>query len=279
MKRLRQYDTYLVPATDIVFDAEFNCRGAFSPQSVGDLAQSIKDHGLQTPVTVRPAPADKYLLLAGHRRFEAMTVLLKWLEIPSIVRDDLTEHQARIFNLTENLERKDLNMMEEALAVQKLYPDGVSLRQAARELKRPTRWVQCRLKLLTLTTDVQKWASTGHLSALNIELLSKLEGSRQSKAVNDIVTHKQQHGKTRAMASRYQRKFKGRKTKSQLAKMVEHLYNVNCDGLACRILAWSAGRITDFEIEEDLRNEPNYRDPGPDYDPPYADCQHKQAKE
>lgn len=168
MKRLEQYDVYELPVADIFYDAGFNCRGSFTPQSVHDLSESIKENGLQFPVVVQPCDtaAYKYRLLAGHRRFKAVTLFLKWSSIPAPVRSELTEHQVRLLNLTENLERKDLNMLEEAKAIHNLYPAGVSLRKASKELKRPTRWIHARLRLLDLPQEVQKWAAAGGLKFL-----------------------------------------------------------------------------------------------------------------
>jgi len=274
MNRLEQYDVYDLPVTEIYYDARFNCRGSFTPQSVHDLSESIRENGLQFPVVVQPfeKPGFKYRLLAGHRRFKATTIFLKWERIPATVRRDLTEHQARILNLTENLERKDLNMLEEANALKNLYPEGVSLRAAARELKRPTRWVHARLRLLTLPKEAQKWAAAGVISAINIEAISLLETkAEQIKAVKTIVQCKKQNGKTRHLTldPKYRRKFRHRKSKEQLGEMVAHLFEVNCAGLATRVLAWAAGKLTDEQIEEDIRSAPEY-DPPVGYIGPYA---------
>jgi ParB/RepB/Spo0J family partition protein len=260
MKRLEQYDVYELPATDIYYDADFNCRGAFTPQSVQDLAESINENGLQFPVVVQPFEKSgfKYRLLAGHRRFKAVTVFLKWEKIPASIRHDLNEHQARILNLTENLERKDLNMLEEAKALGNLYPDGVTLLKAAEELKRPTRWVHARLRLLDLPEEVQKWAATGLISAVNIEAIYRLDSkAEQIKAAKAIVKAKQQRGKTGFLDldPRYKRTFRPRKSKQQIANMIAHLYSAGLDGLATRLLAWVAGHVTDEEIREEIEEE------------------------
>jgi len=274
MKRLEQYDVYELPVADIFYDAGFNCRGSFTPQSVHDLSESIKENGLQFPVVVQPC--DKagctYRLLAGHRRFKAVTLFLKWTSIPATVRSDLTEHQARLLNLTENLERKDLNMLEEAKAIHNLYPAGTSLRKASKELKRPTRWIHARLRLLDLPQEVQKWAAAGVISAVNIEALHTLETTEeQIKAAKDIVRCKTQRGKTGKLDvdPRYRRRFRARKSKQEIADMIAHLYAVNCHGLATRVLAWAAGRVTDQEIEQDIENAPEYDAPE-GYESPYT---------
>lgn len=275
MKRLAQYDTYELPVADIYFDAEFNCRGTFTPQSVGDLAESIRENGLEFPVIVQPydnEPGFKYRLLAGHRRFKAVTIFLKWTVIPARVREHLSDHQARLLNLIENLERKDLNILEEAMALRNLYPDGVPLREAARELKRHTRWVHARLRLLELPEEVQKWAATGLISAANIDHLHSLSSpERQIVVAKSIVFGKKTHGKTKPLHkhTEYAKTFHPRKTKQQLAAMIDHLFIVSCTGLASRVLAWAAGKISDADIEQDIQDASTYQCPDR-YKSPYT---------
>ena len=89
--------------------------------------------GLDFPVVVQPIadmvgekPAGfDYRLVAGHRRFKAVETFLKWPCIPSMIRPGLSDHEARMLNFVENLERKDLNILEEARALGRLYPEGV----------------------------------------------------------------------------------------------------------------------------------------------------------
>jgi len=279
MKRLEQYDTFAVPVTDIQYDSSFNCRGAFTAQSVVDLAESIKECGLQFPIVVQPWGRDgscSYRLLAGHRRFKAVTTFLKWKTVPATIRFDLTEHQARILNLTENLERKDLNMLEEAQAIQHLYPDGVSLRVAAKELKRSTQWIHVRLRLLQLPEAIQKKAAVGLLSAMNIEAICKLPEDKQIQAAEDIVKAKRVRGKTSRLPAKFRRRIRPRKSKAQISKMVALLMDADINGLPLRLLTWAAGYITDQEIQKDIHErapEYRFRSGGPDpfgFDP---DCQ------
>ena len=112
----------------IYYDAAFNCRGEFTLQSVKELADSIVQAGrLICPVAVQPwteEPGFDYRLIVGHRRFRAVTEFLKWTEIPAYVCEGLSDHEARMLNLVENLQRKSLNILEEAHAIQNLYPEG-----------------------------------------------------------------------------------------------------------------------------------------------------------
>lgn len=257
MKRITEFDTFALPTADILYDDTFNCRGAFSIQSVQDLAKSIEENGLQVPVTVQPWDDPAYRLLAGHRRFKAVTTILKWSTIPATVRTDLTEHQARILNLTENLERKDLNMLEEANALRNLYPEGTSLRQAAEELKRPTRWVHARFRLLDLPEEVQKWAAAGTISAANVDRLCALDDAdEQARTARSIVRQREANGRT----SHLNFGAHSRRSRAEIALMIRHLFQCGIDGLPTRILAWCAGYVSDEEIMAEIPDLP--RDEG-----------------
>ena len=193
MKPLEQYQAYPIPITVIYYDAGFNCRGEFTLQSVKELADSIAQAGrLICPVAVQPwtgEPGCEYRLIVGHRRFRAVTAFLKWMEIPAYICEGLSDHEARMLNLAENLHRKTLNILEEAHAIQNIYPEGsASVREAARELKQSTRWVWLRVRLLRMPEAIQQKAAAGLLSQANLETLAGLERvDEQIKAADEIV--------------------------------------------------------------------------------------------
>lgn len=257
MKRLKNFDAYEIPLVDIYYDESFNCRGSFTLQSVVELSDSIKEIGLQFPVVVQPWK-DKFRLIAGHRRYKACMVFLKWTQIPAVIRADLDEHQARLLNLTENLERKDLNMLEEALAIQALYPEGVSLRVAANELKRPTRWIHTRLRLVQLPEEIQQLAAAGRLVATDIEALWDITEEERVESAQKIVSVKRVPGKK--LSHKLKRRFRPRKTKEQIGKMTGVLLNAGIGGLPPRLLAWSAGYLSDRAIRRDIKTHaPEYQ--------------------
>ncbi len=256
MKRLEHFDTFDIPIGEIFYDESFNCRGAFTLDSIAELSESIEEIGLQFPIVVQPWESG-YRLLAGHRRYRACTVFLAWESIPAVVRTDLDEHQARLLNLTENLERKDLNMLEEALAIQAMYPEGISLRRAAAELKRPTRWVHTRFRLVQMPRKVQTIAAAGKLSAIDIEVLWRLPDEERVEAAHKMVSVKRQPGKK--LPKKLQRHFKPRKSKEQIGKLTGTLLNAGIHGLPPRLLAWAAGFLSDREIRRDIKKyAPDY---------------------
>jgi ParB family chromosome partitioning protein len=259
MKRLEQYDVFSLPVSEVFYDADFNCRGAFTLASVEELAESIDELGLQFPVVVQPAEEIesfehedyRWRLIAGHRRFRAVTTFLKWGEIPATVWNGLTDRQARMFNFTENLERKDLNVLEEARALGRLFPEGTSLREAARELKRHTRWVQARFRLLKLPEEVQIKVAAGTLSLVDMEAVAQFETpDEQIKAANDIAKAKRRG--RHPSEGKAGRKFRYRKTKTQINRMIAQLLDRGIDGLTTRALAWAAGSISDDDFQADI---------------------------
>lgn len=260
MKRLTQYDVYEIPIVEIYYDESFNCRGAFTLQSVVELSESIGEIGLQFPVIVQPWK-DRYRLLAGHRRYKACTLFLKWDKIPAVVRTDLNEHQAQILNLVENLERKDLNMLEEARALQSLYPDGASLRVAAAELKRPTRWIHTRLRLMQLSHEIQQLAASGRIVATDIEVIWILPETERVEGARKIAQLKSNPRKGKKLPSKLRRQFRPRRTKEQIARMTGILLNAGINGLPPRLLAWAAGFITERDIRKDIKKHaPEWQD-------------------
>lgn len=258
LERLSKYDTFSLPVDFILYDETFNCRGPFTLQSVKDLAANIRDNGLTIPIVVQPWEQDGYAyrLLAGHRRFVAVTQVLEWPSIPASVRHGLTESQARLLNFTENLERKDLNPLEEALALRALWPNGVTLNEAAKVLKRPTAWVCDRKRLLTLPEEVQQFAAAGLIAMCSIKVLVALPPDQQLVAARKIVEAKRQHGKYASLMhldARFRRKFRSRRTKAEIGRMVAKMLHRGITGLGPRMGAWCAGEITNAAIEQDIK--------------------------
>jgi ParB family chromosome partitioning protein len=113
--------------------------------SIVELAESLRVHGLLHPVVVRRRGAG-YELIAGHRRLEAARVL-GWMEIAAVVRDE-TDDQAYILTLVENLQRENLSPREEAAALEVLVRErGWSTRQVGEAVKRSAMYVSRRLRV------------------------------------------------------------------------------------------------------------------------------------
>lgn len=164
---------------DIDADPKFNGRMDVSKLSVINLISSIKDRGLMQPLCVRvhPTKTGKYSLIYGFRRLKAIQVLKEqgdWeVKIPCTLAD-VTEEDAVAMNLAENLDRKDISMLEESRSIGKLRKLGLDNVKISAKLKQSTAWVDSRVKLASLPEDVQKVVSDFVFSAVQINNLYKV---------------------------------------------------------------------------------------------------------
>ncbi len=264
MKRLENYDCFALPCKRIFYDASFNCRGLFTLESVKELADSIEEIGkLLSPVWVQPAcdvpgglpDGFDHRLIAGYRRFKSVTTHLHWDEIPCNIYVGLSERQARLMNFTENLERKDLNPLEEALAIGNIpWPDGMTLRNVSRELKRDTRWVHSRLRVLQLPEPVQMLVAARRVTLLDLEIIFRKKTPDEQIAVAEaLAASKRGRGRNAEFVGEaLTRSFRRRKGKAEINAMIGRMLNVGISGLATRALAWAAGSITDNDFEADF---------------------------
>jgi len=145
-------------------------RREFAQEALEDLAASIKVRGVLQPVLVRPLGGRRYELVAGERRLRASR-LAGLAEIPTLVRE-MTDQESLAIALIENLQREDLNAVEEALGYQQLQQQfGLSQEELARQVGKSRSAVANSLRLLNLPepvqTDIQQGAITaGHGRAI-----------------------------------------------------------------------------------------------------------------
>jgi len=261
MKRLEQYDTYSLPVASIFDDPDFNCREKFTLESIEALAASIAKSGLEYPVTVRPwdqVPGYGYQLLAGFRRFASVSTILKWTEIPATIRYGLSDFEAHKLNFLENLERKDLNLLEEARGLIRLFPNGCpTIRQVQSELGRSFRWAYIRLRLLQLPDKIQHMVAAGLLTKADIETLDRVKGEkRQLVAAEALAQAHREHGRKRPnMRLPYNKYSLKSRSKAQINEMVAHMLQAGITGLAPRVGAWCAGQLSDEELLADIQKE------------------------
>jgi ParB family chromosome partitioning protein len=246
-----------------MFNSEFNCRGDFTYESVSELAESIKQYKLQIPIVLWPRSdlpdGKKYMLVCGHRRYRAHE-LLREKTIFSLIRPDLDERKAKVINLIENIERNDLNVLQEAQALKRMYPIGGSLRTIAKELNQSERWVHQRLRLLELPLDIQHMFASDRLPLHYIDKLYKIAKQRGApaaiEAAKAIEKARDPEG-TRMVRTKklpeYLRPRKLRPTQTEIIQVITQMLNSSIIGLAPRMGAYCAGFITKEEILEDIQ--------------------------
>lgn len=142
----------------------FQPRKEFHAEELAELEASMESSGLLQPVTVRPAPSGRgYELIAGERRFRAAT-RLGWTEIPASIRD-IDDRTALTLALVENLQRADLNPIEEAEGYQRLIDDfALTQQQVADAVGKDRSTVANMLRILGLPVAVRRMLQEGQLT-------------------------------------------------------------------------------------------------------------------
>ena len=162
-------------------------RKRFDDESLQELADSISQHGIIQPLTVRKLSSGYYQIIAGERRWRAAR-LAGLQEVPVIVIE-ADDRKAAERAMIENLQREDLNPMEEAAGFQSLIESyHMTQEEAAQRVGKSRSAVTNALRLLGLTPSVRKLVEEGKLSAGHARALVPLSPSLQESAANAIVS-------------------------------------------------------------------------------------------
>ncbi len=138
-------------------------RKTFDDETLAELSASIAEHGLLQPIAVRPKPSGGYLIVAGERRWRASR-MAGLTEVPVIVKD-VTDEQAMELALVENLQREDLDPVEEAAGIHELMTRcDLTQEQAARKLGKSRSALANSLRLLSLPETVLELLKSGFIT-------------------------------------------------------------------------------------------------------------------
>lgn len=138
-------------------------RKTFDDETLAELSASIAEHGLLQPIAVRPKPSGGYLIVAGERRWRASR-MAGLTEVPVIVKD-VTDEQAMELALVENLQREDLDPVEEATGIRELMTRcDLTQEQAARKLGKSRSALANSLRLLSLPETVLELLKSGFVT-------------------------------------------------------------------------------------------------------------------
>lgn len=253
-----------IPLKEIHEDDNFNCRGKILPTDVIDLTKDIERQGLIQPIILAPYPEDKqkilgkkYRLIAGYRRYTAFKILQK-VEIPAIIREDMVNDvDARFFNLQENLQRKNLNIMQEAISIEKLKEIGIGEYEAAERLGFSRGWVQVRYMLLELPKEVQAEVLAGSITQPQIRELYTMQNRAGPdaclRAAKDIKEARAR-GRVISINEDVKKDTKARiRKRMEIFDMMDHMRETVGNGLWTRALAWAAGEINNLEFQESIK--------------------------
>ena len=160
-------------------------RKVFNDEALNELASSIKENGVIQPIIVQ-RKGDGYMIVTGERRWRAARIA-ELSVIPAIVRD-LTNRQVMEQELIENIQREDLNPIEEASAMQELM-DSYKLTQdlLAKRLGKPRATIANTLRILKLDESLQEFVSRGDLSEGHAKVLLGLKEKEDQRKVADVI--------------------------------------------------------------------------------------------
>lgn len=157
--------------------------------SLYELAESIKAQGIMQPVLVRPVGEQRYEIIAGERRFRAAR-LAGLNEVPVLVKD-VPDEAAAAMALIENIQREDLNPLEEAQGIQRLVTEfKLTHEQAAQAVGRSRSAASNLLRLLNLSEPVQHMLMAGDIDMGHARALLPLDGAQQILCASEIVAKK-----------------------------------------------------------------------------------------
>jgi ParB family chromosome partitioning protein len=161
-------------------------RREFDPVALAELEASIKANGLLQPITVR-RKGDSYELIAGERRLRAIRSL-EWKDVPAVVRD-FDDQTMLVLALVENLQRANLNPIEEARGYQRLLGEfSLTHQEVADAVGKDRSTITNLLRVLTLPEHVQQLVESGKLSAGHARTLAGLEHAAVLALAEQVVT-------------------------------------------------------------------------------------------
>jgi ParB family chromosome partitioning protein len=162
-------------------------RKAFDEKSIDELARSVREHGIVQPLVVTRTSDNRYRLVAGERRFRAAQKA-GLQSVPAVIKELLHESDALQIALIENIQREDLNPIEEANAYHQLHDDfGLTQEEIARRVGKERSTVANFLRLLKLPEPVKNLLASGRLSMGHARALLSLDSAKKQQQLADRV--------------------------------------------------------------------------------------------
>lgn len=186
---------------DLIQPGKYQPRMHMHAESLQDLADSIKAQGLVQPIVVRPIGERRYEIIAGERRWRAAQMAGLY-QIPALVRD-VPDRAAMAMALIENIQRENLNPLEEAQALQRLISEfDMTHQQASEAVGRSRAAVSNLLRLLELTAEVKEMVERGELEMGHARALLALKGIAQTDAARRVAARKLSVRETESLVRR-----------------------------------------------------------------------------
>jgi len=222
---------------------KYQPRTRMNSTSLAELAESIKAQGVMQPILVRPVDDGLYEIIAGERRFRA-SQMAGLDEVPVLVKA-VPDEAALAMALIENIQREDLNPLEEAQGVQRLIREfDCTHEQAAQAIGRSRSATSNLLRLLNLAPRVQEMLMGGQLDMGHARALLALDGAAQVQFGHQIVIKGLSVREAEALVARQQQPPGARKSAARRSRDVERLEEELADALGAvvRLSADAKGR-------------------------------------
>jgi ParB family chromosome partitioning protein len=221
---------------DVIQKGRYQPRHEIAQEALQELADSIRAQGVVQPVVVRPlsGQAGKFELIAGERRWRA-SQLAGLHEIPAVVRD-VPDQAAMAMGLIENIQREELNPIEEAAALQRLIEEfGLTHQETAEAVGRSRAAVSNLLRLLTLEPKVKMMLEEGRLEMGHARALLALLGSTQVQAAEVVVAKGLSVRETEHLVRRMQQPSKPKTTQPELDPDIRRFQAELSEKLAAKV--------------------------------------------
>ena len=197
----------------------FQPRHQFSEESIHELASTLDKDGLLQPIVVREKEGN-YEIIAGERRLRAAKQLA-WKKIPAIV-NNMDDSQAASLALIENLQREDLNPIDEAQAYSNLMKlNNLTQTTLAQNIGKSQSYVANKLRLLKLTPKVQSYLASGEISPRHGRCLVGLSEKDQGRVLDEILANNLNVSDTEKIVKNVEQYFAGKKVKDKEKEQAE----------------------------------------------------------
>ena len=218
---------------DLMQRGKYQPRVDMHPETLQELADSIKAQGVVQPIVVRPIDGKRYEIIAGERRWRA-SQMAGLQEVPCVVRD-VPDQAAMAMALIENIQRENLNPMEEARALQRLIMEfELTHQQTAEAVGRSRAAVSNLLRLLELEEDVRTLVEHGDLEMGHARALLALQGDAQRDAARRVVAQGLSVRETERLVKREREPVKAKAT-TTIDPNVRRLEEELSDKLAAKV--------------------------------------------
>jgi len=179
-------DGYRLMSVHNIQRGRYQPRRDLEPAALEDLANSIKVQGVMQPIVIRPIENDRFEIIAGERRWRA-SQMAGLDEIPVVIKD-VPDEAAIAMALIENIQRENLNPMEEAIALQRLQDEfELTQQEVADAVGKSRSAVANLLRLMKLSDDVRKMLEYGDIEMGHARALLALEDEQQVAAAQEVV--------------------------------------------------------------------------------------------